>query len=686
MPFGYLAEEGDRNPGEGPFTDLKRRSTRMPPPCDHGIIDAFEKLVVDEIKRINPKHRSTNPNISNEEKAALQCLQSDVSLIIKPSDKGGNTVLMNRVEYVKMCMDILADETTYEVIRRDPSPEYRKSLNDILTRALEAHLISKNELNFLLPKSPVIATFYAIPKIHKGYPPLKGRPIVSGIDALGQNSSVYLDQVLRPFVVALPSYTRDTTDLLTKLDGVSVEAGTTLISIDVEALYSRIHHEAGLKAVQYFLNTRGNHLAPHNDFVMTLLEYVLCHNFFLFNGKFYHQLRGTAMGSPCAPTYANLLLGWWEDTVVFGDGDAVWGPHIQFWGRYIDDILVLWTGDIPTFHSFMESLNDNQLGLRFTYEVGGREISFLDVKLSIEENGSIKTTLFRKPTAANGLLRWENYHPTPLKRGIPKGQFLRLRRNCSENGDYHNKARDLKKRFTDHGYPRALLEEANQYAKTMDRTTLLHPRKKGNETPKTRLIGIFDDQQERVMGILRKHWGILRTDPDLNRWISPYPSVTYRKGPFKVVQIVNSAAVRLGIPSPWKMNSVLHVSLRKKDYMPDKMDMSPAPPIDEDSEEEPAMSPRPPDLTSLIDRRKRRLCVKNTNTGGEKNACKRSQTLRFLEVCVFVCGKKRMLFFALKRSAKKRKCETSFRLQALEGAFLALTDFGITTFVFIWVT
>ncbi|CAJ0947719.1 unnamed protein product [Ranitomeya imitator] len=479
-----LAEEGDRNPGEGPFTDLKPRSTKMPPPCDHGIIDAFEKLVVDEIKRINPKNRSANPNISKEERAALQCLQSDASLIIKPSDKGGNTVLMNRVEYVKMCMDILADETTYEVIRRDPSPEYKKSLNDILNRALEAHLISKNELNFLLPKSLVITTFYAIPKIHKGYPPLKGRPIVSGIDALGQNSSIYLDQVLRPFVVALPSYTRDTTDLLTKLDGVSVEAGTILISIDVEALYSSIHHEAGLKAVQYFLNTRGNHLAPHNEFVMTLLEYVLCHNFFLFNGRFYHQLRGTAMGSPCAPTYANLLLGWWEDTVVFGDGDAVWGPHIQFCGRYIDDILVLWTGDIPTFHSFMESLNENQLGLRFTYEVGGREISFLDVKLSIEDNGSIRTTLFRKPTAANGLLRWESYHPTPLKRGIPKGQFLRLRRNCSENGDYQNKARDLKKRFTDRGYPRALLEEANQYAKTIERTTLLHPRKNDDETPR----------------------------------------------------------------------------------------------------------------------------------------------------------------------------------------------------------
>ncbi|CAJ0928303.1 unnamed protein product [Ranitomeya imitator] len=55
-------------------------------------------------------------------------------------------------------------------------------------------------------------------------------------------------------------------------------------------------------------------------------------------------------------------------------------------------------------------------------------------------------------------------------------------------------------------------------------------------------------------------------------------------GPFKVVYIVNSAAVILDIPSSWKINSVFHVSLLKKVDTPDKVAMPSAPPIDEDCE------------------------------------------------------------------------------------------------------
>lgn len=45
-------------------------------------------------------------------------------------------------------------------------------------------------------KNPQIPTFYALPKIHKGTKPLKGRPIVSGINSVTQNVGIYLDQVL----------------------------------------------------------------------------------------------------------------------------------------------------------------------------------------------------------------------------------------------------------------------------------------------------------------------------------------------------------------------------------------------------------------------------------------------------------------------------------------------------------
>lgn len=168
-----------------------------------------------------------------------------------------------------------------------------------------------NEHKFLLTEHPVTATFYCLPKVHNG---LKGRPIVSGVASLTQNVGVYLDKTLRDYVVSLPSYLRDTTDFLLKVEVIFVDESTLLASIDVEALYSSIPHEAGIKAVEYYLSSRDTQF---HKFIIQLLRFVLEHNMFLFNGRLYHQLRGTAMSSACALTYANLLLGWWETTMVF---------------------------------------------------------------------------------------------------------------------------------------------------------------------------------------------------------------------------------------------------------------------------------------------------------------------------------------------------------------------------------
>ncbi|CAJ0967227.1 unnamed protein product [Ranitomeya imitator] len=442
-----LSEESSRVAGEGPFSDLKPTSSRMPPSCDFGSIDVFQKLVTDEINNIIPSFDSTHPNLTHLERKSLNDLKNNTSLVIKPSDKGGNTVIMDYEKYTEMCMSILSDVSSYEILKGDPTADYTAELSRLLTRAFESKLVSKNEFSFLLPKFPMVSTFYALPKIHKGYNPLKGRPIVSGVDSLSQNSSIYLDRLLRPFVTALPSYIRDTSDLLTKLEGVMVEPDTIIASIDVEALYSSIRHKDGLRAIGHYVSSRGVHCGRHNTFLLELLDFVLQRNYFLFGGKYYHQLRGTAMGSPCAPTYANLLLGWWEDTLIFKDEDEIWSPRIIFWGRFIDDILVLWRGDARSFSDFVAYLNTTIEGLFFTFEIGGQNINFLDVNICRQVDGSLSTTIFRKPTATNSLLRWESHHPFPLKRGIPKGQFLRLRRNCSTLNDFERKSLELGDRF-----------------------------------------------------------------------------------------------------------------------------------------------------------------------------------------------------------------------------------------------
>lgn len=142
-------------------------------------------------------------------------------------------------------------------------------------------------------------------------------------------------------MVSLPSYTRNTTDLLSKLEGIYFNEGTLLASINVEAFYSSIPHHAGLAVVQYYLDMRIIHVLLHNEFILRLLAFALEHNFFLFDGRFYCQFRGTAMGSVCMPTNANLLLGLWEVTIVFREEMDSENNKILLWARYIDNIFVL---------------------------------------------------------------------------------------------------------------------------------------------------------------------------------------------------------------------------------------------------------------------------------------------------------------------------------------------------------
>ncbi|CAJ0945806.1 unnamed protein product [Ranitomeya imitator] len=503
----------------------------MPPTTTEvNSIDVFVNLVTEELLRVPKYVHMRSRNLSREEMLSLNNLEKDQSITIKPSDKGGNIVVMDTSEYRSLCMSLLGDASGYEVLPQNPSNTIMNELRSMVNEGFKMGVIDKNEKEFLTPLHPVMATFYCLPKVHKGINPLKGRPIVAGINSMTQNLGLYIDQVLRPFVLSLNSYVRDTTDFLRRLDGICIESDMILCSIDVESLYSSIPHDIGLRAVSDYLQTRGCQYSRHNEFVLKALQFCLTNNVFLFDGKYFHQLRGTAMGSPCAPTYANLLLGWWEEKIVFNDTSNSLEDKVLIWLRYIDDVFVIWRGDEVGFHKFVEGLNVNDLGLHFTCETNTSKLAFLDVLVQKSDDGTVGTENYRKPTATNALLRWESNHPRPLKRGIPKGQYLRLRRNCSDISNFKEQADDLRRRFLERGYPDHVLNEAYKSSLTKERRDLLVQKTLKSEEGTTRFITRFSNGAEEIRKILQKHWQILCMDPDIKESIHIAPQLTFRRG------------------------------------------------------------------------------------------------------------------------------------------------------------
>ncbi|CAJ0966495.1 unnamed protein product [Ranitomeya imitator] len=370
----------------------------------------------------------------------------------------------------------------------DPTSLFKDQLDCIINGAFRDHIVTKKEVDFLITPIPTVPTFYALPKFHKSLVEPPGRPIVSGIGSIFERPCIYVDHFLQPLVTSLKSFTRDSTHLLQLLEEREIPDNTLLISMDVESLYTSIAHRSGMQAVTYFLEKAIDRSIEHDNFILRLLHFILDKNYFVFDRKFFRQISGTAMGACCAPTYANLFLGWWEETVVYQHN--LFSSRVHTWQRYIDDILLIWTGPVEDCNQFIWDLNVNNLNIKLTSVISETNIDFLDLRLSIMDS-RIVSGLHRKTTATNSLLHFTSFHTFHLRKGIPKGQFLRVRRNCSTDDEFRHQAKDLSDRFKKRGYPQRLVSGAFQHALQQDRKHLFEKRNKASQICFQGLIGSF---------------------------------------------------------------------------------------------------------------------------------------------------------------------------------------------------
>ena len=158
------------------------------------------------------------------------------------------------------------------------------------------------------------------------------------------------------------------------------------------------------------------------------------------------------MGSTFAPSLACLYMANFEDTFIFSDTNP-FRDQIGHWKRYIDDILITWTGTETEAQAFFQWINQQDVHLRFTNHISDQELPFLDLLIVIN-HGQLHTKTYSKPTDRNSLLRFDSHHPKALRENLPYGQFLRIRRNCSQLSDYDDQAKHLSTKLDTKGYPK----------------------------------------------------------------------------------------------------------------------------------------------------------------------------------------------------------------------------------------
>ena len=146
--------------------------------------------------------------------------------------------------------------------------------------------------------------------------------------------------------------------------------------------------------------------------VAELLQLCLRLTYFSFNGEFYEQREGAAMGSPVSAVVANLYMEFFEGLAL---NTAPARPSI--WKRYVDDTFsVMKKGDVD---GLLNHLNSIRPSIKFTMELEeDGSILFLDTRVTRKVEGKLDITVYRKPTHMDRYLHFSSHHPTHVKKGL----------------------------------------------------------------------------------------------------------------------------------------------------------------------------------------------------------------------------------------------------------------------------
>ena len=199
------------------------------------------------------------------------------------------------------------------------------------------------------------------------------------------------------------------------------------------------------------------------------LALILTLNDFIFNSKFYLQIKGCAMGTICAPSYANIFMSEFEEKHIY--------PLIKnksaIYLRYIDDIFMVWTKPENELKHFINEINQKHQSIKFDFKFSKESIEFLDTLVYIDSKNRLQTTLYKKPTDCQNYLHAKSAHPFSLKKSIPYSQALRIKCICSTFEEYRKHSQDLIKRFVEKGYNESIVRKQIERNDHLDKSLLL---------------------------------------------------------------------------------------------------------------------------------------------------------------------------------------------------------------------
>ena len=202
------------------------------PPVQNSVaLESYLESVKIQLAEIMPS--GTKNNLSRNEHKALKELKNNTKIVIKKTDKGTTTVIMNKCVKINEAQTQLNNREHYKPLEDPMVMGTSQRVNELVTQMHKNNIIDDMTRKWFSQtrNPPRIPIFYTLTKIHKPNP--VGRPIISGCEGPTERLSFFVDKLLQPTAQQQRSYLKDTTDFINFIEKTKVSQNTILVSMDV---------------------------------------------------------------------------------------------------------------------------------------------------------------------------------------------------------------------------------------------------------------------------------------------------------------------------------------------------------------------------------------------------------------------------------------------------------------------
>jgi len=223
---------------------------------------------------------------------------------------------------------------------------------------------------------------------------------------------------------------------------------------DVADLYTMIPQVEGvlsLKKILDYLNLKQIDDLK-TEVIIRLARFVMTNNYFKYDGQYYHQIKGGAMGSPLTLTIANCYMFFFEQDILKQITNS-FGLYV----RFIDDIFIIINWPILHLLKQVDRWNEFDPNIKLAANISFHA-NFLDLHME-NQDGTLFTSVYHKPSYEPYYLPFNSVHPLHMKKNIPFAMLLRAVRYCSTFETYQRERDHLKMALLMNRYPSQFIDQ-----------------------------------------------------------------------------------------------------------------------------------------------------------------------------------------------------------------------------------